>query len=289
MIINIYNRKIYQYVRNTKIYDILRTKISGVLSKNAVEKFYKNHQLFSHIEIETVNKCNGSCSFCPVNRESDTRKLAMMSVETFEKIIRDLKMIGYKDKVYLSSNNEPFIDPKLPARARYAREALQDCTIIMYTNGSLLTRELLEAVTPYIDRLIVDNYNDNLQLNPSSVMINELCKENDELDNKIRITIRKQHEILMNRAGQAPNRRGQKNRNKNTCPLPFFQMVIRPTGEVSLCCNDALGKMTLGNVNDSSLKEIWFSQEYWNIRDSLRRGRQKSNIPLCKACDWIWR
>ena len=36
-----------------------------------VEKLHKVRRLFNHIEIETINRCNGICSFCPVNRNSD--------------------------------------------------------------------------------------------------------------------------------------------------------------------------------------------------------------------------
>jgi radical SAM protein with 4Fe4S-binding SPASM domain len=64
-------------------------------------------------------------------------------------------------------------------------------------------------------------------------------------------------------------------------------MVVRPTGEISLCCNDALGKITLGNVNDNTLEEIWYGLEYQKVREQLRKGRHKSNIELCVTCDTV--
>ncbi len=64
-------------------------------------------------------------------------------------------------------------------------------------------------------------------------------------------------------------------------------MVIRPDGKVSLCCNDALGQMTLGDVNEKSLQEIWFSNEYSLIREKTVKGR--NNIELCSICDHVHR
>ncbi|MDR1701496.1 MAG: SPASM domain-containing protein, partial [Sporomusaceae bacterium] len=67
------------------------------------------------------------------------------------------------------------------------------------------------------------------------------------------------------------------------CLLPFHQMVIRPDGKVSLCCNDALGKMTLGDLTQESIENIWHSQEYVTVRAKLTQGRQ--HLELCKHCD----
>ena len=39
------------------------------------------------IEIETVNRCNNTCSFCPVNRNNDTRPYQKMTDEFFYSLI----------------------------------------------------------------------------------------------------------------------------------------------------------------------------------------------------------
>ena len=50
--------------------------------------------LFDHVEIETINRCNGICSFCPVNRKVDTREFKKMDKSVFEKIINELSDIN---------------------------------------------------------------------------------------------------------------------------------------------------------------------------------------------------
>ena len=54
----------------------------------------------------------------------------------------------------------------------------------------------------------------------------------------------------------------------------YVQMIIRPSGEVSLCCNDAYGQITLGNVTQQTLEEVWFGEDYKRIRAAIRRGRK---------------
>ena len=60
-------------------------------------------------------------------------------------------------------------------------------------------------------------------------------------------------------------------------------MIIRPTGQISLCCNDALGQMTMGDLSKEKLVDIWKSEKYQKIRKDILISRQ--NIPLCKNCD----
>lgn len=61
-------------------------------------------------------------------------------------------------------------------------------------------------------------------------------------------------------------------------------LIIRPDGKISLCCNDALGKYTLGDVNNQSIDEIWNSEEYQKIRNEMLYNGRK-NLLLCKNCD----
>lgn len=80
--------------------------------------------LFSSVEIETINACNGRCSFCPVNRALDPRTHIMMRRDLFEKIIIELQTLNYSGRIGLFSNNEPFLDKRIIDFAKYAREHL---------------------------------------------------------------------------------------------------------------------------------------------------------------------
>ena len=95
--------------------------------------------IFELIELETVNRCNSGCSFCPVNKKSDTREYCRMTDELFEKIIGELADLDYSYRLGLYSNNEPFLDEDIIQRVKYAREKLPKAFLEIYTNATLLT------------------------------------------------------------------------------------------------------------------------------------------------------
>ena len=46
--------------------------------------------LFLNCMIETVNRCNGSCAFCPASKKTESRPFKMMTNELFYRIIDEL-------------------------------------------------------------------------------------------------------------------------------------------------------------------------------------------------------
>ncbi|MDR0303962.1 MAG: SPASM domain-containing protein [Chitinispirillales bacterium] len=101
---------------------------------------------------------------------------------------------------------------------------------------------------------------------------------------KCEIHLRYNNQILSNRGGSAPNKPKLKKSNITMCPLPFLQLIIRADCGISLCCNDALGKMTLGNIKEQSIEEIWTDKRREEILTLMRFHRRK-DIELCKGCD----
>ncbi len=101
---------------------------------------------FKHVELETLNRCNGGCEFCPVNRKAAQRPLARMSEALFEDILRQLAEIRYAQGVSLYSNNEPLLDTRLPEFAALARERLPHARLKLYTNGTLLTLDMFRQL-----------------------------------------------------------------------------------------------------------------------------------------------
>ncbi|MBI3007947.1 MAG: SPASM domain-containing protein [Candidatus Omnitrophica bacterium] len=92
------------------------------------------------------------------------------------------------------------------------------------------------------------------------------------------------NDVLTTRAGEAKNRTTIQPL-AISCLLPFTQMVIRPDGKVSLCCADALGKVTLGDVTKDRIIDIWRSDTYKEIRRLILKSRR--NMALCSGCDYI--
>jgi len=270
-----------KWIQKRYLYETIKKETNEWLKKN-----YDGQKcpLFSSIEIEVINRCNGECPFCPVNRHTDPRKLLKMDEKLFRKIIDELGEMNYSGRLALHSNNEPFLDSRIIEFAKYARKKVPKAFLYMYTNGTLLTIDKFNAIIPYLDRIVIDNYNDELKLHENAKKINALCKNDRKLDQKVEIHVRKIHEVLDTRGGQSPNNDKRKTYHMS-CILPYKQMVVRPDGKTSLCCNDPYGKYTLADVNKMSLKEAWHSRRAEKIRRSLRKSR--TGISLCRFCDTI--
>lgn len=250
---------------------------------DAVEDMAGKKVLFNHIEVETINRCNGVCSFCPVNRHADPREEKVMSWELFREIIGQLEELDYTGRFTTFSNNEPLLDERIIEFNRYAREHLPRARFHLFTNGTLLTLDKFVALTEILDELIIDNYQQELKLIKPCVQIVEYCDEHPELKKKVTIVLRKPQEILTSRGGNAPNRNHVASYEKERCLLPFKQMIIRPDGKVSLCCNDALGKYTLGDASKERLVDIWYGSRFEMVRKCLYEGRGKWGD--CRFCD----
>lgn len=170
-----------------------------------VERLYNNQPLFDNIEVETINRCNGSCSFCPVNRNADPREKKVMSRELFERIVSQLEEINYSGRFTTYSNNEPLLDERIVAFNQFARKHLPNARMHMFTNGTLLTLDKFIALTDVLDELIIDNYHQQLKLIKPCEQIKEYCEAHPELKKKVTISLRKPQEILTSRGGTAPN------------------------------------------------------------------------------------
>jgi MoaA/NifB/PqqE/SkfB family radical SAM enzyme len=247
----------------------------------------ENDPLFTTVEIETINRCNGGCGFCPVNRERDPRPLKKMSEELFRKIVDELAALHFTQPVSLYSNNEPFLDARIFDFAEYAKSKLPDARIVIFTNGTLLNVEKYERIMRHIDLLVIDNYCTDYKLRPNVEEIARYIEDKPNLAHRTEIKIRYENEILTTRGGQAPNANAKpKSPIPVGCLLPTRQMIIRPDGALSLCCNDALGTVTVGNVETDGLAGAWNSETARKIRREVLNSR--TGFPICQACDTMY-
>lgn len=248
-----------------------------------VETFRQNQPLFDHIEIETVNRCNGICSFCPVNRNVDPRTEAVMTRELFESIVDQLAELDYKGRFTTFSNNEPLLDERIIEFNQLARRKLPKARMHLFTNGTLLTLDKFAALAEILDELVIDNYQQDLKLIKPCAKIVEYCEGHPDLKKKVTIVLRKPEEILTTRGGTAPNRKRILEYGEDRCVLPFKQMIVRPDGKISLCCNDAIGQYTLGDLNREKLTDVWYGPKFQAVRRCLYEGRRKWGS--CRYCD----
>lgn len=269
-------KKIFKKISRISLIDYFKCEL---FIRNQV----RNRNLFSNIEIETINRCNGLCPFCPVNANEKQRPYAKMKESLFYKIIDELKEVDYRGSIALYSNNEPFLDNRIIEFYKYTRNCLPRAYVYIYTNGTLLSFSKFLSIIPYLDKMIIDNYDDNYIKHPNVAKIFNHCSKHPILQEKVEIRMLPLNQVMTSRGGLAPNK-GKQKAPKRKCTLPFRQMIVRPDGKVSLCSNDALGVYTMGDVKKQSLKEIWDNEYFREIRgEMLTNGRQ--NLKLCQDCD----
>lgn len=238
----------------------------------------------SHIEIETINRCNNTCGFCPVNRYDDPRPMARMSEALFHKILDDLAALDYRGTVNLFSNNEPFVDKRIFEFTEQARRKLPHAFLQIISNGIVLDPEKAERILEPLSRMVINNYSTDDALLPNvRAVVDHIKTTRPDLAAKLTVGMRRLDEFKTNRGGNAPNRKVRDPIYHSGCAYPFFQMVIRPDGKVSLCCNDALAQNTLGDVSQAPLLEAWNTEDRRRFQTGMMQDR--ASLAACQHCD----
>jgi len=67
------------------------------------------------------------------------------------------------------------------------------------------------------------------------------------------------------------------------CQQPWQRVLIRSNGEVCPCCAFFSEELTLGNLKNHSIHELWNSKEMRNLRDIHKTGNWQEN-DWCKKC-----
>lgn len=244
--------------------------------------------IFASCMIETVNRCNGSCEFCPANVKDESRPLKKMEDGMFYGIIQQLKDIGWKGKLYLSINNEPFIDSRILCFAQYAKENLPGIKTCLITNGTLLSVKKMDEMVGKIDEIVINDYSQHYSLSQPHRSIYWHVRKNARRFAGMDIVInrRYQKEILATRAGNAPNKPKKNNTVDAPCIYPFLDLLIFPDGQVGMCCNDCKEISHFGDVAEQPLKEIWENAKFRKLRLAMAGGG-RSAYPFCKECDVV--
>ena len=103
-----YEKKISAYISKIAL-EFTSKRYENVI-KSYIQKFNNTDEipLFKMVNIETINRCNGKCSFCPANIRDEQRELKRMSDYIFEKIIMGLKKLSWGGKSSSTLIMSPF-------------------------------------------------------------------------------------------------------------------------------------------------------------------------------------
>jgi len=75
---------------------------------------------------------------------------------------------------------------------------------------------------------------------------------------------------------------------RRPCGMLWNLAFVFWNGDVAPCCTDPFRKLRIGNVNESSLRELWQSEALHRFRDLHLAGRYEE-MPLCPECvAWVY-
>jgi radical SAM protein with 4Fe4S-binding SPASM domain len=62
------------------------------------------------------------------------------------------------------------------------------------------------------------------------------------------------------------------------------RLIIYHRGEMLMCCDDIGGEFNLGNINDSTLADLWWSERHQEIVTTLATAGGRAKYPFCWDC-----
>ncbi|HZB25431.1 MAG TPA: radical SAM/SPASM domain-containing protein [Vicinamibacterales bacterium] len=261
------------------------------------------------VQIESTNICNAKCVFCP--RDEMHRRQGVMAMDLFRKIVDECAQLGITH-IRVHNYGEPFMDRRLTEKVRYAKQkGIRE--VGMISNGSLITEDVargmveagLDAINISVDASGREVFEaTRLGLNYDKVIANieRLVRIRAELGKrrpKLILSFVRQNNSADEQAfiehwraiadkihvTDLHNWAGTLNRDSDVnypCYRPWLTFTVLWDGRVSLCCADFDGRTILGNLNTSTIREVWNAEPYVQAR----RAHLESGGPdICRSCD----
>lgn len=233
------------------------------------------------IEINPVEACTRKCSFCPrSNPELYPTTNKRITIETCEKIAKDLQEINYTGRVGFVGFGEPLLHRQLEQCIIIIHQYNPKITYIeVITNGDLLTTTRIQSL-----------YEAGCNLIAVSMYEYDITERVETLrgDIPIEIVYRHHYDVTKSYNLELVNRNeitfGKTYLNiESPCYIPFYKMFIDWNGDILTCQNDWSRTLTFGNINTESISNIWLGQQYNAFKNTLKTG--KRTIEPCNKCN----
>jgi radical SAM protein with 4Fe4S-binding SPASM domain len=235
--------------------------------------------MFRNVELEVNSMCNRTCSYCP--NVSAKRPVGYMHDDLFRKIIDELGAFDFDGTVSYHFYGEPLLDKRLPELVAYTKRVAPHCSPGIYSNGDLLTLEMLrDYIARGLSWFCITQHDNQMPAN-----LQRIFDEATE-DEKRHVEMRFARTIQMNNRSGLVAGFGARAPLTTPCDWPLGTMVITKGGNVLPCCNDYFETEIIGNVETHSLREVWCSERFEHFRQALASG-DRTHSRLCESCDAV--
>jgi len=252
--------------------------VDDIMSKN------KNVPIPSWIELSIIDVCNRSCTFCPKSDHSiapDTYQ--KMSQLLIDKLCKDLKEINYKGSVTMCGYGEPLLHKEV---SEIARKLAKVSFVEIVTNGDTLkAKAIKDLYNANTNKLLISMYDGPEQVEKFQDMIKESGVPPDFVILRDRwYDATKDYGIkLTNRTGTIKVGEQVENNFYTKCFYPSYQFLIDWNGDVFLCPQDWQRRVTMGNIMQETVFNIWKGPIMTKYRKKLLMGDRSLNP--CNKCN----
>jgi len=251
----------------------------------------------SIIEFSINGACNRRCHFCPRVSEANYPNIYIsLNMVVYENLLRDLQKINFDGRFTYSGFSEPLLTKNLDQYVSLARNYLPNINIGIVSNGDSLLgknaeKKLRKLYEAGLNDIKISLY-DGPEQRPYFI---ELQKKLNLNDNQYIIRDRflspeKSYGItISNRAGSVSLKNDVFELKplteplKKPCHYPFFKVLIDYNGDVLMCSNDWKKEKIHGNINSTSLVDIWKNESFLKKRKKLICGNREDKP--CNVCD----
>jgi radical SAM protein with 4Fe4S-binding SPASM domain len=236
------------------------------------------------IELSLIDVCNRKCTFCPKADEKvapDT--FQKMSRKIIDEIHDQLLEIHFDGTISLCGYGEPLLHKDIS----YIIKKLSNVSKVeVITNGDVLSpKRLQELYISDVSKVLVSMYDGPEQIKK----FKEMTKKANVPEDIIILRDRwydKYNDFgvkLTNRAGTINTGDQEKVGTYQNCFYPTYQMLIDWNGNVYLCPQDWQRKVSMGNIMQETIFQVWTGKTITDYRKNLLSGKRCSGP--CKSCN----
>ncbi len=238
----------------------------------------------SWVELSLIDVCNRKCSFCPKADEKvapDT--FQKMSRKIIDEIHDQLLEINFNGTISLCGYGEPMLHKDIS----YIVKKLSNVSKVeVITNGDVLSpRRLQELYISNVSKVLVSMYDGPEQIKKFKVMTKKANVPEDLIILRDR-WYDKYNDFgvkLTNRAGTIKTGIQEEVGIYKNCYYPTYQFLIDWNGNIYLCPQDWQRKVSMGNIMQETIFNIWTGNTLTKFRKNLLSGKRCANP--CTECN----
>ncbi len=273
------------------------------------------------IQIQTFSPCNASCVMCPWPETATALPQGAMTEKTFERLVDQIAGRGV-ERTSLFLMNEPTLDRRLEAFTAHLKRREPATRALIFTNGAKLdgaravalrdagmdeidvsvigfTSERHDAVMrgvafetvvrnlAEISELRSQGRLEGLEIKVVTLAFDGIEEGRAEFERRIGLPI--YVKPVTNRAGSVDlarlGVRNQATARPSPCQRPFVKAYVLYNGDMVLCNCDWKRTTIIGNVNESTVADLWNGP----ILDRIRGQHIRRSYPpgsICANCDY---